>query len=49
MFTSGETVGLEEWIIDDTCFVLYIFPKLCQVIKHLNIFYAIVTMHFMKD
>ena len=23
MFTTGETVGLAEWIIDDTCLVLH--------------------------
>ena len=23
MFTIGETVGLAEWIIDDTCLVLF--------------------------
>ena len=25
MFTSGETVGLAEWIIDDTCLVTRYF------------------------
>ena len=25
MFTTGETVGLVEWIIDDTCLVLLCF------------------------
>ena len=25
MLTTGQTVGLAEWIIDDTCLVLYIF------------------------
>ena len=24
MFTTGETVGLAEWIIDDTCLVCFI-------------------------
>ena len=24
MFTTGETVGLTEWIIDDTCLVTYL-------------------------
>ena len=24
MFATGETVGLAEWIIDDTCLVLHI-------------------------
>ena len=23
MFTTGETVGLAEWIIDDTCLIMY--------------------------
>ena len=27
MFATGETVGLAEWIIDDTCLVTIIFPK----------------------
>ena len=26
MFATGETVGLAEWIIDDTCLVIIIFP-----------------------
>ena len=25
IFTTGQTVGQAEWIIDDTCLVLYIF------------------------
>ena len=25
MVTTGETVGLAEWIIDDTCLVLFLF------------------------
>ena len=25
MFATGETVGLAEWIIDDTCLVIYNF------------------------
>ena len=25
MFTTGEIVGLAEWIMDDTCLVLVIF------------------------
>ena len=25
MFATGETVGLAEWIIDDTCLVLLAF------------------------
>ena len=29
MFTTGETVDLAEWIIDDTCLVLVAFP--CEV------------------
>ena len=27
MITSGETVGLAEWIIDDTCIVLHLVEK----------------------
>ena len=27
MFTRGETVGLAEWIIDDTCLVFSRFGK----------------------
>ena len=30
MFATGETVGLAEWIIDDTCLVSSLFPKLCH-------------------
>ena len=26
MFATGETVGLAEWIIDDTCLVISTFP-----------------------
>ena len=25
MFATGETVGLAEWLIDDTCLVIIIF------------------------
>ena len=25
MFATGVTMGLAEWIIDDTCFVLFLF------------------------
>ena len=28
MFATGETVGLAEWIIDDTCLVSYLFIAL---------------------
>ena len=28
MFATGETVGLAEWIIDDTCLVLIKLNKL---------------------
>ena len=28
MFTTGEIVGLAEWIIDDTCLVIHIFIPL---------------------
>ena len=27
MFASGVTMGLAEWIIDDTCLVLYIIEQ----------------------
>ena len=27
MFPTGETVGLAEWIIDDTCLVHFIFER----------------------
>ena len=30
MFTTGETVGPAEWIIDDTCLVCYLFVKAWQ-------------------
>ena len=26
MFTTGDTVGLAEWIIDDTCLVSHVLP-----------------------
>ena len=30
MFTTGETVGLAEWIIDDTCLVIHLYWfKIC--------------------
>ena len=29
MFTTGETVGLAEWIIDDTCLVFFVTAKIC--------------------
>ena len=27
MITTGETVGLAAWIIDDTCLLFYVFMK----------------------
>ena len=27
MFTTGENVGLAEWIIDDTCLVTFYFMR----------------------
>ena len=33
MFATGETVGMAEWIIDDTCLVLYVFCKANLVLK----------------
>ena len=40
MFTTGETVGLAEWIIDDTCLVIITFNNPSPVynvtdVKHL--------------
>ena len=32
MFDSGETVGLAEWIIDDTCLV----PHIAKTVKDFN-------------
>ena len=33
MFTTGEIVGLAEWIIDDTCLVLYIIrDETCLIV-----------------
>ena len=31
MFTTGENVGLAEWIIDDTCLVLWVFLLLRHI------------------
>ena len=31
MFATGETVGLAEWIIDDTCLVYYIFYEIDNI------------------
>ena len=30
MFATGETVGLAEWIIDDTCLVKYKIDQHCR-------------------
>ena len=37
MFATGETVGLAEWIIDDTCLVsnLFCFARYCKVVTDL--------------
>ena len=29
MLATGETVGLAEWIIDDTCLVVFIIRNMC--------------------
>ena len=34
MFATGETVGLAQWIIDDTCLVMY-FLRLMQIFNFL--------------
>ena len=37
MFTPGETVGLAEWIIDDTCLVKFALTiKICPAL-HLDL------------
>ena len=37
MFTTGETVGLVEWIIDDTCLVMFILTPLIPINKIVDI------------
>ena len=32
MFSTSETVGLAEWIIDDTCLVTFCFNKLSHLV-----------------
>ena len=32
MFTNDETVGLAEWIIDDTCLVTFYFPSTFRLV-----------------
>ena len=33
MFTTGDTVGVAEWIVDDTSFyIIFFFPESCEVI-----------------
>ena len=36
MFTTGETVGLAEWIIDDTSVVLLIFSFTAALIDKIS-------------
>ena len=36
MFTIGQTVGLAEWIIDDTYLVYFFVPNRCSII-HLKV------------
>ena len=37
MFATGETVGLAEWIIDDTCLVYYNYENFEIKISHMSI------------
>ena len=39
MFTTSETVGLAEWIIDDTCLV---FSKITMNLKQIALFYLLI-------
>ena len=41
MFTTGETVGLAEWIIDDTCLVAFIFADLKQTSIFLQLLFHV--------
>ena len=37
MFVTGETVGLAEWIIDDTCLVFFVlrqFKEMVCILKY---------------
>ena len=36
MFATGETVGLAEWIIDETCLVYYIFRLFLKTFGNLE-------------
>ena len=33
MFATGVTVGLAEWIIDDTCVCSYYFKNITKIVK----------------
>ena len=33
MFPTGDTVGLAEWVIDDTCLVFVVFPS--EMLKYI--------------
>ena len=37
MFATGETVDLAEWIIDDTCLVMFSFRNIAHLKKHFHI------------
>ena len=39
MFATGETVGLAEWIIDDTFLVLFIFLQGYYILTKLTLFF----------
>ena len=34
MFATGETVGLAEWIIDDTCLVVIVISLFQHLLSH---------------
>ena len=44
MFATGETVGLAEWIIDDTRLVLYVLPKSWKL--GLVVYFLRLTLYF---
>ena len=39
MFATGETVGLAEWIIDDTCLVKIYLNMLLVALKYMTSFH----------
>ena len=46
MFATGETVGLAEWIIDDTCLVYFAFIFKCSVLKSGNLTIMLYSVGF---